>query len=340
MIGVKQASVGSFILHRIGADLSSSILAEQDEEMMREEDQEFLRRLFLKPFASAVHTLEFTHAVAPEYNVLQKLCAGIQAGDDFVGRTHDIAKHLIDSSRHHNINPGDLFIVRFSDVELGLRHYQAIGIYKYDSKEVFMETKVRGKTIELDLRKGLGNGKPNKACLVVFTEEAPTLFVLDDNDHTTYWQDDFIDLRAKQDHVNSTSNMLELTKCFITDQLPQNYEIAKADQIDLLNRSVNYFKSNTEYDQGDFERTVFQEQKVIESFQRFGKEFKQTHDLEMEPNFEISSHAVKKQARIFKSVLKLDKNFHVYIHGDRNKIERGVDEQGRKFYKIFYEQEA
>ena len=49
---------------------------------------------------------------------------------------------------------------------------------------------------------------------------------------------------------------------------------------------------------------------------------------------------MKRQARVFKSVLKLDKNFHIYIHGDRNKIEQGVDEKGRKFYKIYYEQEA
>ena len=48
---------------------------------------------------------------------------------------------------------------------------------------------------------------------------------------------------------------------------------------------------------------------------------------------------MKKQARVFKSVLKLDKNFHIYIHGDRNRIERGVDEQGRKYYKIYYDQE-
>ncbi|MBK6777842.1 MAG: hypothetical protein IPG74_19090 [Flavobacteriales bacterium] len=49
---------------------------------------------------------------------------------------------------------------------------------------------------------------------------------------------------------------------------------------------------------------------------------------------------MKRQARIFKSVLKLDKNFHIYIHGDRNRIEQGVDEQGRKFYKIYYDKES
>ena len=50
---------------------------------------------------------------------------------------------------------------------------------------------------------------------------------------------------------------------------------------------------------------------------------------------------MKRQARVFKSVLKLDKNFHIYIHGDRDRIERGVDERtGRKFYKIYYDEES
>jgi hypothetical protein len=55
--------------------------------------------------------------------------------------------------------------------------------------------------------------------------------------------------------------------------------------------------------------------------------------------FEIDNKAVKKQAKIFKSVLKLDKNFHIYIHGNRNLIEKGIDEDGRKYYKIFFESE-
>ena len=49
---------------------------------------------------------------------------------------------------------------------------------------------------------------------------------------------------------------------------------------------------------------------------------------------------MKKQSRAFKSVLKLDKNFHIYIHGDRELIEQGGDKDGRKFYKIYYEDEA
>jgi hypothetical protein len=49
---------------------------------------------------------------------------------------------------------------------------------------------------------------------------------------------------------------------------------------------------------------------------------------------------VKKQSRVFKSVLKLDRNFHIYIHGDKDLIERGVEKDGRKYYKIYYREES
>ena len=54
--------------------------------------------------------------------------------------------------------------------------------------------------------------------------------------------------------------------------------------------------------------------------------------------FTISESAVKKQARSLKSVIKLDKNFHIYIHGDRELIEKGEDKKG-KFYKVYYQEE-
>lgn len=55
---------------------------------------------------------------------------------------------------------------------------------------------------------------------------------------------------------------------------------------------------------------------------------------------DISPQAVKKQARIFKSVLKLDKNFHIYIHGNRELIQQGTEKDGRKYYKIYFENES
>ena len=61
-------------------------------------------------------------------------------------------------------------------------------------------------------------------------------------------------------------------------------------------------------------------------------------DIEISDSFAISDSAVKRQARVFKRVYKLDKNFHIYVHGDRNLIEQGEDERG-KFYKVYYYKE-
>jgi len=340
MVIGREAFVEEFAVHRLGGENKENVFSDFTVILKGDEEQEFLRKLFLRPFANMAFTSEFTHAVGLEYNVLHGLCAEIQAGKDLLKCSEAVAKHLIDVSQHHMIKGGDLYVAKFSGVQVGSAVYDAIGIYKFDEKEVFIESKLMSGMIELSMRRGLGNNKPNKACLVLFTKGAPTLFVIDDGANTEYWQKDFIDHRPKHDHVNSTCNVLDLTKAFITQQLPQDYRIEKADQIDLLNRSVQYFKSHSEFDKGEFTQEVFQDEKAIQSFNQFSDRFQNERKVEIHDSFEISAHAVKRQARIFKSVIKLDKNFHIYIHGDRNRIEHGVDESGRKFYKIYYDQET
>lgn len=340
MVNGKEAMVEEFAVHRLGGENKDNVFSDFTVTLKGEEEQEFLRKLLLKPFANMAFTCEFTHAVALEYNVLHGLCAEIQAGKDLLHCSEAIAKHLIDVSQHHKIKGGDLFVAKLTGVQIGSAVHDAVGIYKFDEKEIFIESKVESGLIELRMKRGLGNNRPNKACLVVFTPESPTLFIIDDGTNTEYWQQDFIGHRPKHDHVNSTSNVLDLTKSFITQQLPQDFVIAKADQIDLLNRSVQYFKSHDAFDKQAFAQEVFQEEGAIRSFNQYSDRFQHEHNVEIQDSFEISAHAVKRQARIFKSVLKLDKNFHIYIHGDRNKIEHGVDENGRKFYKIYYDQES
>lgn len=327
-----------FVLHRIGTGGAASMMSDYSAVLQGPEEQEFLRKLFLKPFASVGQTHEFAERDG-QPNALQALCRKAEDGKALVGLSRAIAKLLIDVANEHEARTGDLFVARFAGVELGSAVHDALGILKFDDKEVFIESRVEDDMLAMQLRRGLGGRKPDQALLVVFTPGEPTLLVIDDKPQNPFWQQAFIGLRAKRDTVNSTRNMLDMTRSFITQQLPHDYEIPKADQIDLLNRSVQYFKENTEYDRGSFAREVFQNEEVAGSFQRFGDRYQEERAVDLDERFAISADAVKRQARVFKSVLKLDKDFHIYIHGDRNKIERGVDESGRKFYKIYYEQE-
>lgn len=122
--------------------------------------------------------------------------------------------------------------------------------------------------------------------------------------------------------------------------MPDEFDVTKTDQIDLLNRSITYFKEHDSFDKKEFENEVLQDKGVINSFRKFDKEYRNENSLSELGEFDISEQAVKKQSRIFKSVLKLDKNFHIYIHGDKELIEKGTEKDGRKYYKIYYSEES
>jgi hypothetical protein len=340
MIQIEDSLISKMMMHRIGSSENTSILSESLFESTDHTEDAVLKKLFLKPFLAHVSTFEFTHNIDLSYNVLFGLAQAIYQEEDFVAQAQNIAKHLIAQSTHPNINEGDLYIVKFEDIQLGAKHYQGLGIYKYEDKESFIETNIRQKQIDLQFRKGLASKKPDKACLIIFTEAPYTLLVIDSNSQETdYWQNDFIQHKAKNDNINNTTDFLTLAKNFITEQIPNEYEVNKTDQLNLLNRSVEYFKGHDTFDKAEFEEEVFGDKSIIQSFRNFDETWREEHQIEMADQFEISAQAVKKQARVFKSVLKLDKNFHIYIHGDRELIEQGVDKDGRKFYKIYYEEE-
>jgi hypothetical protein len=341
MIEFNEASITKLALHRISTEEGNSFLSEDVYTATNEDEAETLKRIFLKSFQTNTITYEFKHEVDLELNVLLKLSKSIYDGDEFLSKSVNIHQHLKAVSKHPNIKDGDLFIVKFDKIKLNNKLYEALGVYKIENKESFIETATSKKgEIGFNFRKGIGSKRLDKACLIIFTEEPFTVFVIDNNStETAYWQNDFLKVGFRKDNVNSTNQFLSLTKNFVTKQMPTDFEISKTDQIDLLNRSMQYFKEQDEFDMDEFSKSVIQFPQVIESFKNYKKQYENDNELELNDSFEISDAAVKKQNRIFKSVLKLDKNFHIYIHGKRELIEQGVEKDGRKFYKIYFEEE-
>ena len=149
----------------------------------------------------------------------------------------------------------------------------------------------------------------------------------------------FLKLKIRNDNYNQTATALSVYKDFVTQKMETEFDISKVDQIDLLNRSMKYFIEKDLFDIDEFANEVIDNVQAIESFKLYKSNYEEEFDTEIADNFSISGAAVKKQVRVFKSVLKLDKNFHIYIHGNNEWIEKGVDDNGRKYYKIFYENE-
>ena len=131
-----------------------------------------------------------------------------------------------------------------------------------------------------------------------------------------------------------------MARNFVVEKLPQEFDVSKADQADMLNKSVKFFKENESFTFDEFAQVVMQQPQVIESFNEYKTQFQSEKDITLSDDFNINGQAVKQQSRNFKSVIKLDRNFHVYIHGDRDKLIKGVDaETGLHYYQLLFEKE-
>lgn len=258
-------------------------------------------------------------------------------------QSKNLAIHLYNQSTHPKIKAGEFYVVYFKDCILDGETLDAIGIFKSENKDIFLEIERNNDGFEIDSKKGINIDKLDKGCLIFNTQkENGYLISVVDNINcldAQYWKNDFLNIKPVKNEFHNTNQFLNMTKEFFTKQISQRSEINKADQIELLNRFINYFKTHERFNKQDFEQVVFNSKKIIESFQEFNEFFQKENKIKLASDFEISNQAVKKHSRAFKRVLKLDKNFHIYIHGNRDLIEQGIDEKGRKFYKIFYEEE-
>ncbi|WP_210149571.1 nucleoid-associated protein [Chryseobacterium scophthalmum] len=265
--------------------------------------------------------------------------------ESFIEQSQNIGRYLYDKSTHPQIKSGELCVIYFNDCKIDDEVVDCIGIFKSENKETVLKVNDKENGFELTDVKGINTDKLDKGCLIFNTrqENGFLISVVDNTNRSSeaqYWKDEFLGIQPIKNEYHQTNQFLGIAKQFVTKQLSEDFEVSKTDQIEFLNRSVDYFKKHNIFDKKEFEEKVFENSSVIESFRKFDENYRQENTLDLLDHFEISEQAVKKQARAFKNILKLDKNFHIYIHGNNDLIERGVDEHGRKYYKIFYEQES
>lgn len=341
MIDFSELKIGPIFIHKVGNKLRDEGIDFGNNELMFENDdtKDYLMRYLLSPFNNnEVYNFHYStdinlnDAFVFSQKVFEDKSTALEMSKAF-------AKHLYDKSLHPKINEGEFCFCYLQNCFLNGIKTNAIGLFKSERKDVFLKLSTSNAIHD----KGINIEKLDKGCLIfdLDKDEGYKVCIVDSNRvrDAQYWMDDFLSIVPTNDDYHKTNSFLSVTKDFITKELSSNFELNKADKIDFLNRSVNYFKENTTFDKNDFEEKVFEDAGIIDSFRNYENNFKEENEVVFEDNFEISSQAVKKQARKFKSVLKLDKNFHIYIHGDRDLIEQGIDEKGRKFYKIYYEEE-
>ncbi len=313
---------------------------------LADDDLRIIKDSFLAKFSAELDRYSFYHLSSLDYNEVYNYCLETLAeGATFHKNSVNIAKHLYESTTHPKIKTGELYVCYYENCLVDGAFVDAIGIYKTETKSNFIDLAIDASEFALTMREGVDVAKYDKACLVLPTnaEQGFDVLIYDSasrGEEAVFWRETFLNVAPQANEYFQTNQFLNVAKQFIAKQLPEEYDIAKTDQIDLLNKSVEYFRANESFDKKKFEKEVFDDSGMIKAFRKFETNYAEMNDVDIPDRFDISTLAVKKQARVFKSVLKLDKNFHVYIHGDKSLIEKGYDERvGKSFYKIYFDEE-
>ena len=335
--------VGQIAMHGVGNKLLDEGVRVSDTTLTLD-DLELLNsflNITLKPFSGSVDYYNLYHESGnPKLNIVYNTVSRIfKKPDDLLEQSHVLLRHLYEHTTHPTIPSGELYVVYFNDCWIDGECVDAIGIFKAERKETYLKFNPAENSYNIETDKGLNAQQLTKACVIFNTQANDGYVVMTPSLKKTidlkYWIDDFLHATILVDNHIHTINAVKTVERFIKEQLPVEFDITTIDQVDFTNRAHRYFKENESFDLTDFANEVFEQPDIARLFEKYNTDALEVNISE----FTIEPMAVKKSVKRDKCVLKLDKNFHVYIHGSREMVEQGVDENGRKYYKLFYENE-
>jgi len=348
MINRIEAKLGEVSIHKIGVKAEDEGIELSTKPI--QVDAEHLSDILLKYMLDSFKEPEFYRFTFSNgdvsLNPLYNFVSNIFDHDDYLHeQSVSIARHLYESSQHPNIKGGDLMVATIKDVLVDDELVDAVAIIKSEQKDAFLKLNLENGGYELDVENGINVERLDKACLIFDTERDSgyKICIIDKSNRTNdakYWRSDFLNLDSREDDYHATTHYIQATRTFIKERLPFEDGADKRDEAEILHRSKTYLKNAETFDKEEYTKTVFGEADRQSSFTEFCDDFMEERKVTLQDNFEVSESAVRKQTKFFRSVIKLDKNFHIYAHGDKSLMEKGTDQDGRKYYKLYYESES
>ncbi len=345
MIDFSRAELTHFCVHFVGNKGLGEELTLSDKVFKFKDDfvKDTILRYFLSPFKTDIY-YQFKGKLDVSLASVANVCEDLFTDQkDFVKQSKKVAKQLYDQSIHPKIKGGEFYTCFFKDAVVDGELCNALGFFKTENKDTYLKVYQHVDNFDIDCDNGININKLDKGCLVFETDKKSgyKLSIIDTNNRNAecalYWEEDFLNAVIKPNGYYHTKNFIDTSRGFCEEILTEENNVNKQDQMMMLNRSTSYFKEKDRFDFKDFEKDVLVEPKLIGAFKEYRKDFSKKMDLTAIDEFDVSQTAVKKNQKYMRSVVKLDKNFHIYIHARHDYVERGYDdEKGLKYYKLFY----
>ncbi|UED81515.1 nucleoid-associated protein [Lysinibacillus sp. CD3-6] len=334
MLEVSDSKLAQYVMHYVSESLVFGEEAFSQPEVMLE--AAFTQLAFNK--LDFEQQYEFFH----ESNIgLNEVYTYVKAIFDeegsFLEQSKHIATHLHSASGHPNIKSGELFIGLFDNCLMSTEAKKVIAIVKIEEKEMFLDVKNEQNKMTVNGIDGINVKKINNMAVIVDmgADEAPVVFMkTKKKEDVVYWQERFLKVKVADEHYHKTN--LALTECKKYILKEESY--TNPEKLGLLNKTLDYFRSEEEFEVNDYIETVFE---AVDSTQKdiIVNSVKPYETV-------ISESAIAKAEKSYKRKIKLDSAIEIQVNvRDIEQmdelIEVGFDEEtNRKYYKIYFNEEV
>lgn len=345
MINLFNAHIDTLSVHRVGnKSRSEAIFLSDNPYTLSDELAPLLKEYFFKPFREKEENYyQFAHDVDLDYNDMFNYVSEVFNNP---GSAHEVSKkitkHLYEQSNHPHIKNGEVYVLYLTNLTIDNNPVDAVGIFKSEIKTDFLLVDEEGTNLEMKLQQGINLNKLDKGCLVFNhkKEEGYKILTIDHNRYDArYWLEHFLSVDVFQDENFMTKKYMQFVKDFAKDVVLPAED--KKEEVMFLNRSVNWFAKNDEFEETAFLNEVIDNPDLIPEFKNYKVEKAPKYSIEDVTTFPIANAAVTDARKKIKSVISLDTNIQIkldFINPESAEkfVEKGWDEEKQMYYYLVY----
>ncbi|WP_136467360.1 nucleoid-associated protein [Flagellimonas onchidii] len=345
MLNLYPAQIESVSLHRVGnKSKNEPIFLSSEPFSLNDEMAGLLKEYFFKPFREKEENyFKFSHEVDLEFNEVYKSVTTLFEDSTSAHQiSKQITSHLFEQSNHPHIKSGEVYVVHFSDMVVDNQKTDAIGIFKSELKHDFLQFEEQGQNLEILIQQGININKLDKGCIVfnIEKEEGYKVLSVDRNRYDAkYWLENFLGITPLTDENFYTKNYLKFCQNFAKDVVLPAED--KQQEVLFMNRAVNHFAKNDEFEETSFLNEVMENPELIPEFKHYKVEKGPKFSIEDVSNFDIANKAVSDARKKIKNVINLDTNIQIkmdFINPESAQkfVEKGWDEERQMYYYLVY----
>lgn len=345
MINLFNAHIESLSIHRVGnKSRNEAIFLSEQPYQTNDEITPLLKEFFLKPFREKEENYyQFAHEVDLEYHDMYKLASEVFDNPSTIHEvSKKITKHLFEQSNHPHIKNGEVYVAYFTHLTIDNQQVDAIGVFKSEVQADFLQFEEKGSNLEMLLQHGINLNKLDKGCLIFNykKEDGYKILTVDSNRYDArYWLEHFLSVDAFQDENFITKKYLKFCQDFAKDVVLPAED--KKQEVMFMNRSVNYFAKNDEFEESKFLNEVIDNPDLIPEFKNYKVDRGEKYSIEDVTNFPIANSAVTDARKKIKNVINLDTNIQIkldFINPESAEkfVEKGWDEEKQMYYYLVY----